>query len=203
MTATTALQGFIYPTIDDRPCDMTTTFATFAAQVDAKMAGLDADLLRASKPSMVRISGTALAFDSNLGGNAHRPLVNLGVLEINRGTPTDLTLRQDAIALPAGLWVVGCDLIYHNKAAATQDYILRLLTGAGPMTNTGPQHVERDGGTDPEVLWGATGESLDVHDLALTTGASTYFSADISWTTTQFVLFDYYALWAVKIADNP
>jgi hypothetical protein len=129
MPATTPTQGFPYPLASDRPCDYPATMALLAQQLDTKMAGFDTDVARLTKRPLVKISRSSFSYPTN--GNDGAGDVAFDTVEVNNGTPTDLTSDAYTLHLTPGFWVLQAKVIAPT-ASSGQDYSTStfILSGA-------------------------------------------------------------------------
>jgi hypothetical protein len=106
MTGVTPNQGFSFATVGDAPCALPTVFAQLAGQVNDKSLGLDADMARVAANNFVKISKTGPVKGS----------IVFDTVEVNRGTPTDLSL-YNGLLLGPGVWLIGASQIISDTVA--------------------------------------------------------------------------------------
>lgn len=112
-------QGFSLAQLGDPPSQLPVTWAALRDQVDAKAAGLDVDALRATSPAMVKVSVTGYVFANDPAQDRAR----WDTVEINRGTPTDLSKTSLGVTVNRGFWMCGLEITFvpsannQNKAA--------------------------------------------------------------------------------------
>ena len=100
MPGVTPNQGFPFATMDDPPCSLPSTMGALGAVVDGKSSGLDADSARVGANNFVQISLT------NTTTTTSTSTPPFTTVDVNRGTPTDLSIFTGLILGP-GIWMVG------------------------------------------------------------------------------------------------
>lgn len=196
MPGSTPLQGFVYPLASDAPGSLATTFATLAGQLDAKGASWDTDAARVAANAFVKVSASSV-IDTNP--------VQFTTVEINRSTPTDLTVFNGIIC-GAGYWVVGMSVSYPNKSAGAQMTVgFNYATADATRQPDMPDFLMRDafgqaigGLPGPPLPLSILNQQQGVIDLALFAVQS---NVSVNITTGLARTLNYVELWAFKLGD--
>jgi hypothetical protein len=180
--------------------------AVLAAAVDAKAKSLDDDAARVASPSLVKIScagGYLYASDPGLIG------MQFDTVEVNRGTPTDLS-TMNGLLLHPGLWVVGFeahlspvaslgnnrDVLQNILMQTSQDDPFGGLGYLGWEVTTAIQTVGMPNLFNPPTF-GFPAQYLNGSALALV--PSDGFRVQVKGLT--FVDVPYATLWAAQLGD--
>lgn len=115
MPGATPNQALAYPIAADNPGILATTWATLAGQLDAKGSGYDVDSARLIANAFVKVS--KLNGDGTVSTTGS---TSFDTVEVNRSTPTDLTLYNGLIVNP-GFWLVGGSVTYTPAAGFELD----------------------------------------------------------------------------------
>jgi hypothetical protein len=149
ITGTSSNQGFVFQLSSDAPCNLPLVMQQLAAQVDAKGAQLDIDVARLRANNFVKISKA-----NQPGGLA----VTFDTIEVNRGTPTDLSIYNGLLLNP-GVWMVGAGMTVADTAPRDGDMKtmsvsnLSIFTNFGIIETSTNQLYEKAGGLSGPLIW--------------------------------------------------
>lgn len=195
MPGATPNQAFAYPLPAESPGQLAGTWATFALQVDAKGAVYDSDTARIAANTFVKVSVTNVPLFTD------PPIFD--TVEVNRGTPTDLSAFNGVILNP-GFWAIGASVTYTPAVVGAKESInIRYapIDNARQPSLAWPLSVSRDdfglysGGS--AGLMNLPQQTLSVLDIAL---IQTQTQVSLLLNTGSWA-WPYIDLWAFQVGD--
>lgn len=123
MSGTTPNQGFLYPLVSDRPCDLPAALAQTAVALDLKAQGYDVDVARLATRKFVKISRSNFSYGQT--GNDNINDVAFDTVEANKGTSTDLSIDPFTLRLSSGFWMITAKVIQPTNLAG-QDFTIEV-----------------------------------------------------------------------------
>jgi hypothetical protein len=108
----TPWQGIPFADADDPPCDIPAVIEAEAEAANRKGAGYDASVAAVKAPAFVKVSATNIPPRTDFAGPSITAFTNV---DVNRGTPTDLSIFAAGLMLDPGVWMTGFRVVYAGR----------------------------------------------------------------------------------------